>query len=169
MKQVRRTLPRLLRLLALTALCRYRCCPGAGQRLCRNHAAAQGRQSGRSPDQGRPAIVCHAPRSAIALSQGCGPGRLGQAADAVATFTKLTEDYPELPEPYNNLAVLYANQNQLDKARTALEMAIRTNPSYATAHENPGRHLRQAGQPGLQQGTRSWMRPTPHRSSSSWP
>lgn len=62
----------------------------------------------------------------------------GKPNDAIATFTKLTEDYPELPEPYNNLAVLYASQNQLDKARTALEMAIRTNPSYATAHENLG-------------------------------
>jgi tetratricopeptide (TPR) repeat protein len=62
----------------------------------------------------------------------------GKLADAVTTFVKLTEDYPELPEPYNNLAVLYANQNQFDKARAALEMAIRTNPSYATAHENLG-------------------------------
>lgn len=62
----------------------------------------------------------------------------GKPFDAIATFTKLTEDYPELPEPYNNLAVLYAGQNQLDKARTALEMAIRTNPSYTTAHENLG-------------------------------
>ncbi len=59
-------------------------------------------------------------------------------ADAIATFTKITQDYPELPEPYNNLAVLYAGQNQFDKARAALEMAIRTNPSYATAHENLG-------------------------------
>jgi ketosteroid isomerase-like protein len=58
--------------------------------------------------------------------------------DAVNTFTRLTEDFPELPEPYNNLAVLYAAQNQFDKARAALEMAIRTNPSYATAHENLG-------------------------------
>lgn len=62
----------------------------------------------------------------------------GKQADAIVTFTKLTEDYPELPEPYNNLAVLYAGQNQFDKARAALEMAIRTNPSYATAHENLG-------------------------------
>jgi tetratricopeptide (TPR) repeat protein len=61
-----------------------------------------------------------------------------RGADAVAMFLKLTEDYPELPEPYNNLAVLYANQGQFDKARTALEMAIRTNPSYATAYENLG-------------------------------
>jgi tetratricopeptide (TPR) repeat protein len=62
----------------------------------------------------------------------------GKAAEAIVTFTRLTEDYPELPEPYNNLAVLYAGQSQFDKARGALEMAIRTNPSYATAHENLG-------------------------------
>ena len=62
----------------------------------------------------------------------------GKNTEAIATFTRLTEDYPELPEPYNNLAVLYAGQSQFDKARTALEMAIRTNPSYTTAHENLG-------------------------------
>ncbi|MBS1189436.1 MAG: hypothetical protein H6R10_1228 [Rhodocyclaceae bacterium] len=63
---------------------------------------------------------------------------MGKPAEAVAVFTKLTEDYPELPEPYNNLAVLYAQQKQYDKARTALEMAIRTHPSYAIAYENLG-------------------------------
>jgi len=63
---------------------------------------------------------------------------LGKQAEAIGIFTKLTEDYPELPEPYNNLAVLYAGQGQYDKARVALEMAIRTNPSYAVAHENIG-------------------------------
>jgi tetratricopeptide (TPR) repeat protein len=62
----------------------------------------------------------------------------GKTNEAIATFTKITEDYPELPEPYNNMAVLYAGQSQFDKARAALEMAIRTNPSYATAHENLG-------------------------------
>lgn len=59
-------------------------------------------------------------------------------AEAIAVFTDLTEEYPELPEPYNNLAVLYANQGDYDKARKALEMAIRTHPSYAVAHENLG-------------------------------
>jgi len=63
---------------------------------------------------------------------------LGKSADAVQVFTGLTEDYPELPEPYNNLAVLYAAQGKYDAARNALEMAIRTHPSYATAHENLG-------------------------------
>lgn len=58
--------------------------------------------------------------------------------DAISVFAKLTEDYPELPEPYNNLAVIYAQQKQYEKAKQALEMAIRTHPSYATAHENLG-------------------------------
>ncbi len=62
----------------------------------------------------------------------------GKNTEAIATFTQLTQDFPELPEPYNNLAVLYASQGAYDKARLALEMAIRTNPSYATAHENLG-------------------------------
>ncbi|GGP18296.1 nuclear transport factor 2 family protein [Silvimonas iriomotensis] len=69
---------------------------------------------------------------AIALTE------LGRNDEAIKAFTLLTEDYPQLPEPYNNLAVLYAQQNQLDKARTALMMAIQTNPSYAIAHENLG-------------------------------
>jgi ketosteroid isomerase-like protein len=58
--------------------------------------------------------------------------------DAIVTFQRMTEDFPELPEPYNNLAVLFAGQGQYDKARAALELAIRTHPSYATAHENLG-------------------------------
>ena len=62
----------------------------------------------------------------------------GRTAEAMTAFQQLTEEYPELPEPYNNLAVLYAGQAQFDKARAALEMAIRTNPNYATAHENLG-------------------------------
>jgi Flp pilus assembly protein TadD len=62
----------------------------------------------------------------------------GKSAEAVAVLQALTIDFPELPEPYNNLAVLYADQRQLDKARAALEMAIRTNPNYAIAYENLG-------------------------------
>jgi tetratricopeptide (TPR) repeat protein len=62
----------------------------------------------------------------------------GRTADAMATFTALNQDYPELAEPYNNLAVLYAGQAQFDKAREALQMALRANPNYAVAHENLG-------------------------------
>ncbi|WP_374513880.1 tetratricopeptide repeat protein [Niveibacterium sp.] len=58
--------------------------------------------------------------------------------DAAVVYQKLSEDYPELPEPYNNLAVIYASQRQYEKAKAALELAIRTHPAYATAHENLG-------------------------------
>lgn len=61
-----------------------------------------------------------------------------KSSEAIAVFTRLTEDYPGLPEPYNNLAVLYAAAGQYEKARLALDSAIRTNPSYATAYENLG-------------------------------
>jgi tetratricopeptide (TPR) repeat protein len=62
----------------------------------------------------------------------------GQQIEALAIFSKLTEDYPELAEPYNNMAVVLAAQNQFEKARIALEMAIRNKPDYATAYENLG-------------------------------
>ena len=58
--------------------------------------------------------------------------------EAIGAFRQLTEDYPELPEPYNNLAVIYARQGELDKARGALEAAVRNNPNYAVAYENLG-------------------------------
>lgn len=64
--------------------------------------------------------------------------RLGHDDDAIAAFTELTQQYPELPEPYNNLAALLAKQGRLDEARVALETATRANPSYALAFENLG-------------------------------
>lgn len=62
----------------------------------------------------------------------------GKTAEAEELLTTLTRDYPELPEPWNNLAVLYASQGQLDKAEQALSAALRINPAYATALENLG-------------------------------
>lgn len=84
-------------------------------------------------------LLAAKPRDAqVRFLKGVVLSELNRGSEAVAVFQKLTEDYPELPEPYNNLAVLYAQQRQYDKARNALEMAIRTHPSYATAHENLG-------------------------------
>jgi ketosteroid isomerase-like protein len=59
-------------------------------------------------------------------------------AEAIAIFAALTEDYPRLPEPYNNLAVLYAASGQYEKASAALDKAMRTNPAYAIAYQNLG-------------------------------
>jgi tetratricopeptide (TPR) repeat protein len=62
----------------------------------------------------------------------------GETDAAIASFQGLTEDYPELPEPYNNLAVIWAQQGQYEKARKALELALVTRPDYGVAHENLG-------------------------------
>ncbi len=59
-------------------------------------------------------------------------------AEAIALFGTLSEDYPDLAEPYNNLAALYARGGDYAKARATLEQALRNNPAYATAHENLG-------------------------------
>lgn len=62
----------------------------------------------------------------------------GQAEQAQAMLTELTQEYPELAEPWNNLAVLYADSGRLKAAEEALESALRINPVYATALENMG-------------------------------
>ena len=64
--------------------------------------------------------------------------KLNRPDDAIKAFADLTRDYPQLPEPYNNLAVLYAQKGDYEKARDALEAALATHPAYATAHENLG-------------------------------
>jgi len=63
---------------------------------------------------------------------------LGKTNQAIDTFRGLTERFPELPEPFNNLAVLYAEKGQFRLAKEILEQAIKTNPSYLTAHINLG-------------------------------
>jgi tetratricopeptide (TPR) repeat protein len=62
----------------------------------------------------------------------------GRVTEAMGIYAKLTQDYPELPEAHNNLAVLYAARGELERAREELALAIRTNPGFATAHENLG-------------------------------
>jgi len=65
-------------------------------------------------------------------------GQTGHADQAEAALLQLTRDYPELAEPYNNLAVLYAARGDLDMARQTLQNALRIDPQYATARENLG-------------------------------
>ena len=62
----------------------------------------------------------------------------GQTADAQRLLERMTEEFPDLPEPYNNLAVLQAASGQIDRARSLLETALRLDPQYRTAHENLG-------------------------------
>jgi Flp pilus assembly protein TadD len=62
----------------------------------------------------------------------------GEVDDAAATFQGLTEDFPELPEPHNNLAVIWAQKGQYNRARSELEIALTAHPDYGIAHENLG-------------------------------
>ncbi len=65
-------------------------------------------------------------------------GDMGRVDDAAAALEALTQDFPELAEPYNNLAVLRANQGQLATAEHYLQLAITAQPNYVTARENLG-------------------------------
>ena len=58
--------------------------------------------------------------------------------EAMTAYRALVADFPEMPEPHNNLAVLYAQKGELAIARDELVLAISTAPDYALAHENLG-------------------------------
>ncbi len=58
--------------------------------------------------------------------------------EALAQFTRLAQDYPELPDPQNNIALLHARAGRLDLARQALETALRNDPSHRLARANLG-------------------------------
>jgi tetratricopeptide (TPR) repeat protein len=62
----------------------------------------------------------------------------GKTNEAIVLFQAVLGDYPELPEPHNNLAVLYAQKGEYGLARDELEAAISAAPDYAIAYENLG-------------------------------
>jgi tetratricopeptide (TPR) repeat protein len=93
-----------------------------------------------------------APRDAqLRFLYGVTVAEAGRRDDAIAVFEQLTADFPELPEPHNNLAVMHAAVGDLDRARAALENAVRALPGYALAHEN-------LGDVYLRMAERSWER-----------
>ena len=72
---------------------------------------------------------------------------LGQTQAAMDTLRALTQSFPELPEPHNNLAALLVRENRHDEALLALQAALRARPDYALALENLGDlHLAMAAQ-----------------------
>ena len=64
--------------------------------------------------------------------------RMNKPELALPIYLDLTREYPELPEPHNNLGALYAAQGKYDEAKAALDHALRANPKYAVAQENMG-------------------------------
>lgn len=100
------------------------------------------------------ALMRHHPAQALAIAnaglqqapddarlrfiKGVALNQLKRLPEAEAVFIALIDEYPELPEPYNNLAVIRAAQGRLEEARDALEASIRAVPDYTVAHENLG-------------------------------
>jgi tetratricopeptide (TPR) repeat protein len=85
------------------------------------------------------ARIASNPRDAQALfKRGTVLARLNRDDEAIQQFVALTQTYPELPEPYNNLAALYAKHGRYDEARAALVTATQANPDYGLAYENLG-------------------------------
>jgi len=72
---------------------------------------------------------------------------MGRDAQALVIFTELSQTYPELPDPMNNLALLQARAGQLESARQSLEVALRNDSAHRTARINLGQvHLMLAAQ-----------------------
>lgn len=83
--------------------------------------------------------ITEQPRNAQARFQrGVALAGLGRGDDAIVAFGQMTQDFPELPEPYINLAALYAERGELQRARESLIMASRVAPENAQAQANLG-------------------------------
>ena len=131
----------LLRFLGVAAVC-FACATFAGlaaadeaSEINRMFAAGQVNEAFAKLDE----LIAAKPRDPqLRFQKGVLLAEAHRASDASAVFTQLTIDFPEIPEPYNNLAVIYAAQGEFDKARAALEAAIRARPDYAVALQNLG-------------------------------
>ncbi|SDD22516.1 Tetratricopeptide repeat-containing protein [Cupriavidus sp. YR651] len=62
----------------------------------------------------------------------------GREDEAIKAFSDMAQDFPELPEPHNNLALLYAKRGDLKRAEAELLAALDAKPDYAVAYSNLG-------------------------------
>ncbi|MDR0275666.1 MAG: tetratricopeptide repeat protein [Burkholderiaceae bacterium] len=137
-------LPRLLAALALCAACLvWSAAQAQNSRNTPNDYAQvrqllQQGQSAQALQQADDYIAANPKDPQMRFIKAAALSETGHADQAEAILLQLTRDYPELAEPYNNLAVLYAGRGELDLARQALQEALRIDPKYATARENLG-------------------------------
>lgn len=101
----------------------------------RLHAAGQ---TADALERARKQVAASPKDAAMRFQMGVMLAETAQAAEAREVFERLVQDYPELPEPYNNLAALKAAAGDYEGAKASLDQALRANPSLATAHENLG-------------------------------
>ena len=70
--------------------------------------------------------------------KGRAQARSGQHEAASQTYREMTIQYPELPEPWNNLASEYVRLGQFERAEQALQSALASDPDYTEARLNLG-------------------------------
>lgn len=63
---------------------------------------------------------------------------LQRNVEALDWFERMAQDHPELPDPFNNIALLHVRAGRLEPARQALQTALRNDPSYRVARANLG-------------------------------
>ena len=78
-----------------------------------------------------PLLARDADHPRLRLLDGVLRAREGRAREAIEVFERLRQDHPEMSEPRNNLAVLYAAEGRIDEAREALLAALDRRPSAA--------------------------------------
>ncbi|MGO4332851.1 tetratricopeptide repeat protein, partial [Cupriavidus sp. M-11] len=62
----------------------------------------------------------------------------GREDEAIAALSSMAQDFPELPEPHNNLALLYAKRGDLKRAEAELLLAVDVKPDFAVGYANLG-------------------------------
>ncbi len=72
------------------------------------------------------------------FTRGVALAKAQRNAEAITAFTQLAADLPNVAEPYNNLASVYAAQGDYVKAHSALENALARNPNSVSARINLG-------------------------------
>jgi Flp pilus assembly protein TadD len=84
------------------------------------------------------ALIAEPRNASLRFLRGVSLMDLQRDAEAAQAFTALAEEYPELPDPWNNLALLHVRAGQTERARQALEVALRNDPGHRTARLNLG-------------------------------
>jgi Flp pilus assembly protein TadD len=84
------------------------------------------------------ALAEHPRDAALIFLRGVALMDSGREADALGHFERMTQEYPTLADPWNNIALLHARANRLELARRALDTALRNDPQHRTARANLG-------------------------------
>lgn len=84
----------------------------------------------------RPAQVFDGPSATLKFSACVLQAQQSAPKKAIACFQQFVQEYPELPEAYNNIGVLYAGIGMQIEARKWFERGLKQQQAYATLHQN---------------------------------